>query len=248
MSSGEAPSPVPKGDPQFHTTRWSVVLAAADRHHDSSREALAELCQVYWFPVYAFVRQRIASKDEAQDLTQEFFTRLLEKDYLHLVRQERGRFRTFLRTAVHGFLCNEWARARAQKRGGGRKVLSLDFASGESRLVLEPMDEETLEQEFDRQWALQLLEVVETRLRDEYSAAGKVGQYLALKPLLIGGRTADRPTAVAQQLGMTVGAVKTAVYRMRRRYRKLLRDEIAQTVTAADELEDEIQRLFSALA
>ena len=235
-------------NPQFHTTRWSVVLAAADRTRDSSHEALAELCQCYWFPVYAFIRRRVVDAHEAQDLTQEFFARLLEKDYLAKVQRGRGRFRAFLRTAVQRFLGKEWSRAKAQKRDGGRATLSLDFAWGESRLALEPGVNDDPGREFDRQWALQLLDVVESRLRNEYQAAGKQSLFKQLKPYLVGDDARASYEEVAADVNMTAGAVKTTVYRMRLRFRQLLRKEISQTVIAQDEVDDEVHRLFAALS
>ena len=169
-------------DAKFRTTRWSLVQAAGDLQRDDSSEALSELCQSYWFPVYAYFRRRVGDVAEAQDLTQEFFARMLEKNYLADVRRDRGRFRTFLLTAAQRFLSNEWAKANAQKRGGGQRVLSLDFAAGESQYALEPVDDETPVKTFDRQWAIKLLEVVHDRLRYEYVASGKGKLYERLKP------------------------------------------------------------------
>ncbi len=247
--SGEPQRPQPgAGDARFRTTRWSVVLAAGDRQHVRSNVALAELCQTYWFPVYAFVRSRVSDANRAQDLTQEFFATLLEKNYLAHVRQQRGRFRSFLRTAVQRFLSKEWAKARRLKRGGGRTLLSLDFAWGESRLAREASPDESPQRQFDRQWALQLLEIVQQRLRDEYAAAGKQPLYEQLKPFLVDSGRTTRYEEVAARLEMTAGAVKTAVYRLRRRYRALLLNEIAHTVAELDEVDDEVQQLFAALS
>jgi RNA polymerase sigma-70 factor (ECF subfamily) len=173
------------GDARFHTTRWSVVLAAGDRQESGSNQALAELCQTYWFPVYAFVRNRVTDSNQAQDLTQEFFAQLLEKGFLGRAQQERGRFRSYLLTAVSRFLAKQWNKSRTLKRGGGVTTLSLDFAWGESRLEHEPAVQETPEDAFDRQWAIQLLELVHDKLQNEYVDSGKQQQYENLKPFFV---------------------------------------------------------------
>jgi RNA polymerase sigma-70 factor (ECF subfamily) len=232
---------------RFGTTHWSVVLAARGYQHGASRDAMAQLCQAYWLPVYAFVRRHVANVADAQDLTQEFFVRLLEKDYLARADQQYGRFRTFLLTAVQRFLSKERMKARAQKRGGGKKVLSLDFAHGERQWAPVATDNVTAEQEFDRQWARQLLETVVSRLRAEYAEGGRQHVFDQLKPLMIKDTDADSYEVVAQRLGITIGAAKTAVYRMRKRYCDLLRSEIAQTVCRAEDVQDELQQLFEAL-
>lgn len=242
--SYDLPNPVPP-DARFRTTRWSMVRAAGEQNNAESAQAMAELCQAYWYPLYAIIRRRCPDQATAQDLTQEFFARVLEKGYVAAVRPERGRFRTFLRVALQRFVSNEWNKSRAQKRGGNQLVLSLDFAGAESRNILEPTDGETPEHLFDRQWALQLLELVQQRLREEYVASGKLNTYEKLKPLLIG--MSEDYSPVAQELGMTPGAARTAVYRMRQRFRELLRFEIAQTVADPNEIEDEIRELFAVL-
>lgn len=237
----------PPNDARFRTTRWSLVQAAGDSRHDNSQEALGELCQSYWFPVYAYFRRRTGDAVEAQDLTQEFFATVLEKNYLSDARQDRGRFRTFLLTAAQRFLSKERAKSHALKRGGGRRVLSLDFATGESLYSVEPIDDETPERTFDRRWTLNLLEIVHQRLRDEYEASGKRQAYELLKAHLTGTGSAESYEDVAKLLGNTVGAVKTSVYRMRCRYRELLRAEIAETVADPGEVDDEIKQLFASL-
>jgi DNA-directed RNA polymerase specialized sigma24 family protein len=246
LSSSDA-TKGPVRDPKFHTTRWSVVLAAGDHAQDDASQALAELCQTYWFPVYAFVRRRVADSNQAQDLTQEFFTRLLEKDFLGRVRRDRGRFRSYLLTAVSRFLAKEWSKAKTLKRGGGTRTLSLDFAWGESRLDHEPAVRETPEHAFDRLWAVQLLELVHNRLENEYGDAGKRQQYEQLRPFLVASGQNEPQDLVAQRLGMTGGAFRTAVYRLRRRFRQLVLNEIAHTVSELDEVDDEVQRLFASL-
>lgn len=247
MSSSDATAG-PKRDPRFHTTRWSVVLAAGDQPQDNSNQALAELCQTYWFPVYAFVRRRVADSNQAQDLTQEFFARLLEKGFFGRARQERGRFRSYLLTAVNRFLAKQWNKSKTLKHGGATRTLSLDFAWGESKLELEPAAGETPERAFDRLWAIQLLELVHDRLQKEYTDAGKQEQYEQLKPFLVGASELEPQEVVAQRLGMTGGAFRTAIYRLRRRFRQLVLNEIAHTVAELDEVDDEVQRLFAALS
>lgn len=231
----------------FATTQWSVVLRAAQPEDSAARAALELLCRRYWFPLYVFARRRAATIDEAQDLTQEFFARLLEKNSLSAASPERGRFRSFLLTSLKNFLANEWDRANAQKRGGGRERLSLDWQSGESRLSLEPVHLNTPEREFERQWALTLLENVVRRLQDEFASAGKARQFELLKETLTGGHTAVDYSTVATELSMSEEAARQAAHRLRKRYRELLREEVAATVESDDEVEDEIGRLLSAL-
>jgi RNA polymerase sigma-70 factor (ECF subfamily) len=232
----------------FATTRWSLVAAARDRAAPPAREALAELCRAYWYPVYAFVRRCGHGHAEAEDLTQEFFARLLGKDALAAVDPARGRFRSFLLASCRHFLANQHDRERARKRGGGRPTLPLDFGGADDRYRREPAHDDTPEKLFERRWALALLDEVLARLRAEYEATGK-GQLFAL---LKGHLTGDDPglphAAAAEQLGMTEGAVKVAVHRLRKSYRELLRQEIAQTLADPAEVDDEIRSLFAALA
>ncbi len=236
------------GGRRFATTRWSLVAAAAGRSASpQSSRALATLCEGYWFPLYAFVRREGYSAHDAQDLTQEFFARLLDKNYLADADRRRGRFRSFLLASLKHFLSKQRDRARAQKRGGGRAPLSLDFASAESRYHLEPAGELTAERLYDRRWALTVLEQVLGQLRNESAAAGKLPLFDRLKQYLT-ARADSRPYAqVADELAMTEGAVKVAVHRLRRRYRELLKQEIAQTVTGPEELDDELRHLFAAV-
>ncbi len=235
------------GGRRFATTRWSLVAAAGRSASPQSDRALATLCEDYWFPLYAFVRREGYSPHDAQDLTQEFFARLLQKNYLADADRRRGRFRSFLLASLKHFLSKERDRARAQKRGGGRAPLSLDFASAESRYRLEPADELTAERLFDRRWALTVLEQVLGRLRAESAAADKLPLFDQLKGFLT-GRKGSRPySEVADELAMTEGAVKVAVHRLRRRYRELLKQEIAQTLTGPEELDDELRHLFAAV-
>ncbi|HET6882143.1 MAG TPA: sigma factor [Pirellulales bacterium] len=232
----------------FATTRWSIVLAAQDRESPDSRKALASLCLTYWYPVYAFVRRRGHAAHDAQDLTQEFFATLLEKSYLRSVDRERGRFRTFLLTAVSRFLSNQRERSRASKRGGGNQPLSLDFATGESRYRHEPADAWTPERLFDRRWAFTLLDTVLARLEDEYRRQEKGPLFERLQDYITGDGGGSAYAETAAALDMTEGAVKVAVHRLRRRYRETLREEIAATVESPDEIDDELKRLFDAIA
>jgi RNA polymerase sigma-70 factor (ECF subfamily) len=205
------------------------------------------LCQTYWYPIYAFIRRRGYSAIDAQDCTQEFFATLLEKDYVQDADRERGRFRTFLLTAVTRFLAKQRERERAAKRGGGRLVLSLDLDAGEGRYQLEPVEHWTPERLFERRWALTLLEQVLARLGERYAEQGKRDLFETLKVFLTYPETAGMHADLAAQLGMTEGALKVAVHRLRRRYREMLKDEITETVTHPDEMADELDTLMAAL-
>jgi RNA polymerase sigma factor (sigma-70 family) len=235
------------GDPQFHTTQWSLVVAAAGEGGEEPRAALAELCQAYWYPVYAFLRRRGNSPHDASDLTQEFFATLLEKDYLADADPERGRFRSFLLTAVSRLASKQQDKAAAQKRGGGWKLLSLDFDDGEARYQREPAHEETAERIFERRWALTLLERTLAALREQHVAAGKLALFDALKSFLTGDADAPLRRTIAEELGMTEGAVKVAVHRLRQKYRELLRAEIAQTIAGQADVDGELAELRNAL-
>jgi RNA polymerase sigma factor (sigma-70 family) len=231
---------------QFATTHWSLVLAAGRGSSVGARDALAALCRSYWYPLYAFVRRRGYGPEDAQDLTQAFFARLLEKGYLRAADSERGRFRSFLVTACQHFLAKEQNRARAKKRGGGRKVLTLDFDAGERRYRREPAHSTTPEVIYERQWALTLLNQVLQQLEQEYATVDKQHVFNQLKDFLTGEQgTAYRDVALS--LGLSEGAVKVAVHRLRRRYRELLRAAITQTVATPEDVEDELRHLFSAV-
>lgn len=229
---------------RFATTHWSVVVSAGDSHSPEASQSLAILCENYWFPIYAFVRRAGHSAEESQDLTQEFFVRLLDKRFLASADRTKGRFRTFLLTAVKRFLANEHDRVEAKKRGGGQKTVSLDDL--EARYCREPAEVLTPERIFEQQWALALLDHVLARLQAEMAAEGKSVLFDAVKDHLTGSRAVGY-AATATRLGMTEEAVRVAAYRLRRRYRKLLREEIAQTVASRDDIEEEIRDLFSCL-
>jgi RNA polymerase sigma-70 factor (ECF subfamily) len=228
----------------FPTTLWTVVLRAGREEPAQVQAALAQLCQAYWYPLYSFVRCRGYSPDDAEDLTQAFFTHLLEKHALERVDPKLGRFRTFLLASLRNFLANHWDKMHAQKRGGGKKFVSLDVERAESRYQLEPSYEMTPERHFERQWALTLLDQVLDALRDEYHAEGKGDLFEELKVVLIGqpGGYAH----LAAQLGRSEGAIKVAVHRMRHRYGELMRAQIAATVGEED-VEDELRQLLAVL-
>jgi RNA polymerase sigma-70 factor (ECF subfamily) len=224
-----------------------VVLTAGRSDVPQARDALEKLCQTYWYPLYAYVRRRGYAQADAEDLTQAFFSRLLEKNWIGSADREKGRFRSFLLTAMKWFLADEWDKARAQKRGGGR-IVSLQFDAADTRCAREPVDTLTPEQSFEWRWALTLLERVMSRLQAEFARDGKAELFEALKPCLLGERTTQPYAALASTLAMTEGSVKVAVHRLRQRYRQLLRDEIANTVANPEEVEEELRYLFAVLA
>jgi len=232
----------------FATTRWSLILAARDRHTPAAEAALADLCAAYWYPLYAFVRHSGHDVTAAEDLTQEFFARLLEKSWLGQADRARGRFRSFLVTACRHFLANEYDREIALKRGGGRVSLSFDFREADDRYAREPAHNLTPERLFERRYALALLEQVMASLRTEYAIAGKELQFDTLKATLSGKSDEATHTEVAAELGMTVSAVKVAAHRLRRRYRDRLREAIAQTLDDPAGVDDEIRHLFGVVA
>src|SRR5213594_669653 len=240
--------PTRPADGYFATTHWSVIVNARAADSSVARQALEKLCQTYWYPLYAFVRRQGHGPHDAQDLTQEFFARLLEKNYLDDVRRERGKFRSFLLASMKHFLANEWDRARAQKRGGTPAHIPIDTQSAETRYGLEPGHDQTPEKLFERRWALTLLDNVLSRLREEFVTAGKAEQFDQLKVALTADKRAVPYTELGTRLGMREGAVKVAVHRLRARYREVLRAEIAHTVSSAADVEEEIRHLFAALA
>jgi RNA polymerase sigma-70 factor (ECF subfamily) len=243
-STGAEPPP----RPAFVTTHWSLVVSAGRNDTPDARNALEKLCRAYWFPIYAFVRRQGHNPHDAQDLTQDFFARLLEKKYLAEADPARGRFRSFLLASLKHFLANEWDKAKAQKRGGGQVLIPIDVAAAETSGGLEPADDLTAEKIFERRWALTLLEQVLRRLRAEYVRDGKENLFEQLKPTLTEASRSVRYAEIATRLGTTEGAVKVAVHRLRQRYREVLRAGIADTVAGPGEVEDEIRNLFAALA
>jgi len=219
------------------------VLSAGGHDRPDAAEALATLCEAYWYPLYYYIRRRGYPQDEAQDLTQEYFATLLEKAYLRVADPARGRFRSFLLGSLNHFLANEWRRQSAQKRGGKRRPLPFDIESAESRYSREPAHNLTPERAYERRWAILLLEGVLSRLRGEYAAAGKAALFEHLAPCLE-GRQGAAYAEIARALGLSEGAVKVAVHRLRRRCRDLLRAEVAQTVGDPADLDEELRHLM----
>jgi RNA polymerase sigma factor (sigma-70 family) len=248
MATAMEPGPVVRAaSMQFTTTHWSVVLAAGQSETAQATQALEALCRTYWHPLYAYVRRRGYTEHEAQDLTQEFFARLLATDSLRAVDRGKGRFRSFLLAAMEHFLAKEWRRAHAQKRGGGVSFLPFDDSGSESRPLQVASPGLTPQEFYDQQWAITLLEQAVAKLRHEYRDAGKAELFEELKIHL----TMQKPDAsyaeLAAQLNTTVAAIKMAVSRLRRRYGELLRDEIAVTVSKPEEIEEEMRALAAAL-
>jgi RNA polymerase sigma factor (sigma-70 family) len=231
----------------FATTHWSVVLAAGDASLPEAQAALERLCRTYWYPLYAHVRRRGYSPEDAQDLTQEFFARLLAKHWLSTADRNRGRFRTFLLGAFSHFLANEWHRAQCEKRGGRCEQISWDRALAENRYLAEPADELTPEKIYQKRWAVTLLEKVLSQLREEQVTAGKGGFFEAAKDFLWGEKNTRPQTEMAAELGLSEGALRVAVHRLRSRYRELLRAEVAQTVASPDQVDEELHELMAVL-
>jgi RNA polymerase sigma factor (sigma-70 family) len=234
--------------PVFKDTRWSVVLTAKDLSAPNCEQAMATLCEQYSYPVYAFIRRKGHSPHDAEDLAQGFFHRLISKDFLRTVDREKGRFRTFLLTAVQRFLCNEWEKSQAQKRGGGAVFVTWDADAAEERYCQEPSHDLTPEKLFDRRWALTLLEKAMYSLRKEYQLADKLAFFDAMQPYLLGEQKHDGYSALADEFGMTEGSLRVAVHRLRQRYGMLLRQQIEETVADAADVDDELKQLFAVLS
>jgi RNA polymerase sigma factor (sigma-70 family) len=232
----------------FATTHWSVVLAAGDGGSLEKVEALSRLCQSYWFPIYAFVRKWGYSPEQAQDLTPEFFAAFLEKNHVAKAARDRGRFRSFLMTSVENFLRNESDRARAQKRGGGRKLISLDEQDAEERYLCEPATELDPAKTFEQRWAATLLNTVLTRLQGEFVTTGRGDLFASLQAHLWGDSESIPYPQLAEQFGLTLANVKTTAHRLRQRYRELLREEIAHTVALPSQIDDEIRHLMKVVS
>jgi RNA polymerase sigma-70 factor (ECF subfamily) len=237
----------PGGPQQFATTHWSLVLQAADSQAPAAAAALEQLCGAYWYPLYAFVRRSGHGPEEARDLTQEFFARLLQKKWIAEADPQRGRFRTFMVTALKHFLANEWHRSNALKRGGGREIIPLDGLEPEQHYALEPQDGATPESIYQRQWALTLVGRAQERLRQEMVAAGERERFEALEPTLAGERTTENYASLAEQFKVSETGVKSMVVRLRRRFRQLLLEEVRQTLSPEEDAESELRELFTAL-
>ena len=245
MTNGQTMHTQP-GSSEFPTTRWTLVVAAGGPRKQEARSALASLCEGYWYPLYAYLRRRGYPADQAQDLTQDFFIRVLEGRYLDRADPEKGRFRSFILTSLKFFVADEGDRERADKRGGG-KVGSLELATGEERYLREPAHDETPERIFERRWALSVLDRVVERLRSEFLQHGRREHFEQLKVFLLG--QADAPyAALAREMNTSEGALKVAIHRLRKRYRELFRQEIADTVADPAEVEAELRYLAAVLS
>ena len=232
----------------FRTTHWTIILSAARPGAEETQQAFAQIYSDYWYPLYAYVRRRGHPPPDAEDITQDFFVHLIEYQSLQGLEREGAKFRTFLLRLLDHFLTNEWNRRRAQKRGAGRPLLSLNIDDGEAKYLLEPPDRDSPEILFERQWVVTLLAKVLERLRSECAAAAKGALFADLSLHLQGDRQGPPYAEVAARHGMSEGAVKVAVHRLRQRYGQFLRDEIAQTVGRPEEVDDELRYLISVMA
>jgi len=224
------------------------VLKAQGQPSREADVALEELCRLYWYPLYVYVRRRAETREDAEDLTQSFFERFLEKHYLEGLDNHKGRFRAFLLASLKHFLANEWDRSRRQKRGGGIPALSLDWQSAEARFQIEPADNLSPDKLYDRAWAITLLDRVIVRLRQECARDGKLELFDHLKPVLTSGKGAVNCSEAGAALRLSEGAVRVAIHRLRGRYRELLREEIAQTLSDPGQAKEELQALFQAFS
>lgn len=236
-----------KAKAAFVTTQWSRVINAGRQTSPEAADDLASLCRDYWYPLFAHVRRHGHGPEDAQDLTQAFFEQLLQKSWLRDVDPLRGRFRTFLLTALNHFLANAWDKAQAQKRGGRYEHLPFDTQSAETQFQQEPQSQVTPETDFNRRWAIALLDRVLRCLREDYTAEGKGRLFELLKDTLEGGRSETPQAQLAAQVGLSEGATRVAIHRLRQRYREILQVEISRTVNSADDVETELRDLFAAL-
>jgi RNA polymerase sigma factor (sigma-70 family) len=241
--------PPAEGAASFHTTRWTIVMRAAQSQAQGGRSALAELCRLYWYPLYLFARRRGHSPDDAKDLTQGFFLHVVEHRALTGVDRLKGKFRSFLLASFQNQLSDAGARARRLKRGGDKEFVRLDAEEGEERYRLEPVEFLTAEKIFDARWAMTVLEEALKRLRQEYASQGKISTFEALKAFLDPNNSIAPPSydEVANRLQVTTGAVKTLIHRLRKRYTALLREEVGRTVSDPAEIDEEIHALCEAL-
>jgi RNA polymerase sigma factor (sigma-70 family) len=238
----------PISNARFATTHWSVVLAAGDRADTQYECALQALCQTYWYPLYAYARHRGHQTPDAEDLIQSFFMRIMEKDVLARITRDKGRFRSFLLTALNHFRIDEWKQARTEKRGAGRTIVGLEMDQAEERYRHEPVDTTTPETLFDQNWAVTLLNTVFDQLQQEQAEAGRGERFKQLKFCLTGQRSAVPYTQLAEKLNLSEAALKVQVHRLRKRYRELLRQEVAHTVSSPEDIEEEMQHLFEVLS
>jgi len=236
------------GQSSFATTHWSIVLAAGNQSSPDYTRALSTLCRTYWYPLYVYLRRWGCDREQAEDYTQGFFAGLLERQGIGKADPKQGKFRSFLLASLKNFLADEWDRSQAQKRGGDRKVFSLDIEDGETRYSREPVDNLSPEKLFERYWALEVLKQAMARLKAEYVTANKIELFNCLKTYLTAEQGSVSYRDIAGKLNVAEGAVRVAVHRLRQRYRELVRQEIAQTVTSPDQVDEEINELFAALA
>ena len=249
MLDAERNAAQPSGqDGMFTTTNWTVVLSAGQVGSLESEAALSALCQTYWYPLYVFARRCGQNSEDAQDLVQGFFEKLLEKNYLKVADPEKGRFRSFLLSAFKGFMANEHDRAHRQKRGGQQIIVSLSHPETETRYRAEPADQMTPEKAFERRWAITVLNLVLTRLEAEFAELGKAQVFAELKIFLTGEKSEIPAAELGRRIGLSDGALRTAVHRLRKRYRELLREEIGRTVGRPEEIDEEIRQLFATLS
>ena len=246
MSDGQSEVGRPVGDQRFTTTHWSVVVSCGADDTVSSGAAMEQLCHTYWYPLYAYVRRRGHSVEEAQDLTQEFFARFIEKEWVTAADANKGQFRTFLLTAVGRFLAKEWRHATTAKRGGGQVLIPLDELA-ESRYAREPASEAAPDKLYECRWALSVFEQALSKLRERYAAVGRAAHYDRLKGFLSTQPDEGDYARLARELQLTRGAIAAAVYRMRQHYRQLVRDEVAQTVNSPEEFDEEMRWLLNTL-
>ena len=246
-STVQAGSSVPPGRERFATTSWSMVVHAADPDSPGKEDALSALCETYWYPLYVFVRRKGHARAEAEDLTQAFFAELLAKNTISIADGSRGKFRTFLLTALTHFMANDWRSRQTEKRGGRVNRISIDYDAAENRLSSQPVHELTPEKIFDRAWALTLLEEAIEAVRDQYRKSGKLELFEALRGALVGEETATHQE-IASRLNMTESAIKVSLYRLRQRYGDQLRLQIARTLDDPSCVDEELSALYTALS
>jgi len=247
MSDPERPKTPTTGNAAFMTTHWSIVRAAGDSSAPKHEQALSTLCQTYWFPLYAYLRRNGHDANEAADHTQAFFTQLLDKKYLRQVQPKPGKFRSFMLTALKHFVANQRKYDRAKKRGGGKNILSLNYDQAENRYALEPATNLSPEKLFEKSWALTVLTRTMERLEEELAAKNRQKLFEHLRAYVVAEQSAVPYHDLSDKLEMTEGAIRVAVHRLRQRCKEILRDEVAQTVATAEEVEEEIRSLFIAL-
>lgn len=247
MSGPESSAAAPRSSGQFHTTHWSVVLSAGQATSPESDAALEKLCRAYWFPVFAFAQRKGFKLEDAKDLTQQFFSRLLERNDFAGLDPQKGKFRTFLLTAFTHFLSNERDRAATLKRGGGRIILSLDELTPEQLSALAPAEAASPASEFDLRWALTVLDQALREFKTRMVAAGKAKHFELLSPFLTAEAGEGEYAEVARALGLADASVAVLVHRLRQHYRELVREVVAQTVSSPTEMEEEMRHLFAVL-